>query len=130
MHLQSGYSGGARARYQAIDVNSLVDGASPHRLVTILFDELMKSIDIMLAAQRAGNRAKVIEKQARAALVLLTLETTLDFKNGGDLALNLARIYREGRRLLQLGVREADTAPVEQAKTMLGGIAEAWRQIA
>jgi flagellar protein FliS len=129
MFLQSGYSGGARARYQAVDVSSQIEGASPHQLVGILFDQLLQAIDIMLAAQRAGNRARMIERQSKASMILITLETTLDYQAGGELAINLALVYREGRRLLQLGVRTLTPEPVEQAKAMLGEIVSAWRQI-
>jgi flagellar protein FliS len=130
MFLSSGYGAAAHGRYQAVDVDSQVEGASPHQLVAILFDELTKAIDIMLAAQRVGNRMKVIDKQGRASNILLALETSLDFRNGGDLALNLAQVYRESRRLVQLGGRGADAAPIEEARKMIGEIADAWKQIA
>jgi flagellar protein FliS len=129
MFLQSGYSGGARARYQAIDVNSQVEAASPHRLIAILFDEMMKAIDTMLAAQRAGNRTKMIERQSQVTLILLSLETSLDFQNGGDIAMHLRQIYREGRRLVTQGGRTGNPEMIEQARAMLGEIAEAWEQI-
>ena len=44
-------------------------------------------MEIMIAAQRAGNRAKAINKQARASTILLALETSLDFRQGGDIAI-------------------------------------------
>jgi len=129
MFLSSGYGAAAHGRYRAVDVDSQVEGASSHRLIAILFDELTKAMDIMLAAQRSGNRIKVIDKQARASNILIALETSLDFRNGGDLAVNLAQVYRESRRLVQLGGRGDDAAPIEQARNMIGEIAEAWEQI-
>jgi flagellar protein FliS len=131
MFMSNGYGamGGAKLRYQTVDVASQVEGATPHRLVGILFEELMKAMDIMIAAQRAGNRAKAIDKQSRASSILLTLETTLDFRNGGEIAVNLARVYREARRLVVLSGREGKTEHVEQAKEYLSGIVEAWEQI-
>jgi flagellar protein FliS len=116
-------------RYQSVDVESQVEGASPHRLIGILFEELMKALEIMLAAQRAGNRAKMIDKQGRASTILLALETSLDFRKGGDLALNLARVYRESRRLVQLGGRNNEPEPIEQARGYLAEIVDAWEQI-
>lgn len=131
MFMTNGYGtmSGARLRYQAVDVESQILGASPHRLIGILFEELMKSIDIMIAAQRAGNRTKIIERQARASNVLLALETSLDFRNGGEIAMNLAAVYREARRLIQLGGRTGQIELVEQARGYLSGIVEAWEQI-
>jgi flagellar protein FliS len=131
MFMSNGYGamGGARTRYQSVDVESQVEGASPHRLIAILFDELMKAIEIMLAAQRSGNRVKMIDRQARASTILLGLETSLDFEAGGELAINLARIYREARRLIQQGGRGEDPAMIEQARDLLSEIADAWAQI-
>ena len=131
MFMSNGYGamGGAKMRYQAVDVESQVEGASPHRLIGILFEELMKATDIMMAAMRAGNRIKMIDKQARAANILLALETSLDFRNGGDVAVNLARVYRESRRLVQLGGRTNDPEPIEQARGYLSEIIDAWEQI-
>lgn len=129
MFLSSGYGAAAHGRYQTIDIDSRVEGSSPHRLIAILFEELTKAMDIMLAAQRSGNRMKVIDKQGRASNILLALETSLDFRNGGELAVNLAQVYRESRRLVQLGGRGNDAAPIEQARAMIGEISEAWDQI-
>jgi flagellar protein FliS len=131
MFMNNGYGamGGAKLRYQAVDIESQVEGASPHRLIGILFEELMKAIEIMLAAQRAGNRAKMIDKQARSSTILLALETSLDFRNGGEIAVNLARVYREARRLIQEGGRGNDPAMVERARDLLAGIVDAWEQI-
>ena len=127
--MSSGYGAAAHGRYRAVDVDSQVEGASPHRLIAILFSEATKAMEIMLAAQRSGNRVKVIEKQGRASNILLALETSLDFRNGGELAINLAQVYRESRRLVQLGGRAADPAPIEEALRMLGEISSAWDQI-
>ncbi|TZG28943.1 flagellar export chaperone FliS [Sphingomonas montanisoli] len=127
--LMSGYPGAARGRYQAVDVDSRIESASPHKLIAILFDELIKAIEIMQAAQSIGNRAKMIDKQQRAANILLALETSLDFRGGGDLAITLAQVYREGRRLVQQGGREDRPEMVEEARSMLAEIASAWEQI-
>lgn len=131
MLMNNGYGmmGGAKQRYQTVDVESQVLGASPHKLIGILFEELTKAIDIMIAAQRAGNRAKMIEKQSRAASVLLALETSLDYRNGGEVAVNLAKVYREARRLIQLGGRNDQPELIETARGYLAGIIDAWEQI-
>ncbi len=135
MFMSNGYGGlgramgGAKLRYQSVDVESQIEGASPHRLIGILFEELMKSLEIMVAAQHASNRAKMIDKQARASTILLALETSLDFRGGGEIAINLAKIYRESRRLVQQSGRTNDPALVEKAREYLTPIIEAWEAI-
>lgn len=131
MFMSSGYGamGGAKARYQTVDLESQIEGATPHKLIGIMFEELMKSIEIMSAAQRSGNRAKTIDKQARASNILIALETSLDFRNGGEIAVNLAKLYREARRLVMLAGRNNDPQPLELARSYLSGVVEAWEQI-
>lgn len=131
MFMSNGYgaAGNARLRYQTVDVASQVEGASPHRLIGILFEELNKALDIMSAAQRAGNRVKAIDKQARAANILLALETSLDYRNGGEIAVNLAKVYREARRLVAAAGREHKPEYIDTAKEYLSQIVDAWEQI-
>ena len=124
-----GTMGGAKLRYQSVDVESQILGASPHRLIGILFEELMKALEIMAAAQRAGIRAKAIDKQARASNILLALETSLDFRNGGEIAVNLAKVYREARRLVAQAGRDSRPELVDLARSYLVDIVDAWEAI-
>jgi flagellar secretion chaperone FliS len=118
--------GGARARYRTVDVSSRLEGASPHRLVAILFEELVRAIETAQAADRRGDRGKRAERQARALSILHALEGSLDFERGGEIATSLSSVYREGRRLIGEGYRENRPELVEQARAMLAEIAEAW----
>lgn len=125
-----GYGGMAAARrYAAVHSGSRIEGATPHALVKILFDELLIALDAAALAERNGDRVKVSDKQARAMSILFALESSLDHDKGGDIAAGLAQIYREARRLLLTGARDKDAGPVEQARAMVGEIAEAWNQI-
>jgi flagellar protein FliS len=120
---------GAGARYRNIDMSSRLEGASPHRLVAILFEELIRAIETAQAADRQGDRGKRAERQARALSILHALEASLDFEKGGEIAASLSSIYREARRLISLGARDAQPALVEQARAMLADIASAWESI-
>src|SRR3546814_10947206 len=73
-----GNSASASRRYAAIDTGSKVEGANPHQLVKILFDELLLAIDSSIVADKAGDRSKCSEKQARALSILDALERSLD----------------------------------------------------
>lgn len=125
----SGFGGGAARRYAAVHSGSRIEGATPHALVKVLFDELLLALDAAALAERNGDRLKVSDKQARAMSILFALESSLDFDKGGDIATGLAQIYREARRLLLVGAKERDAGPVEQARTMIDEIAQAWNQI-
>lgn len=124
---QTGYAA-ARARYRDLDLSTKVEGASPHRLIAILFEELLKSLDTIAAAFAAGvapYASGMPERRARATAILLGLEGSLDHDNGGELAARLTAIYREARGLLGKG----DAASVAAARVMIADIAEAWNSI-
>jgi flagellar secretion chaperone FliS len=130
MLMRHGQFGAARARYQSVDMTSRIEGASPHGLVAILFDELLKALDAMAAAIRRGDLAQRGTRQARALSILHGLDGSLDFEKGGDIAEGLSAIYREARRLTIAGGRANDAEQVMQAREMVGEIASAWEQIA
>ncbi|MDO6415849.1 flagellar export chaperone FliS [Sphingomonas sp. BIUV-7] len=124
----SRYGAGTAARYRSVDVNARVEGASPHQLIVILFEELMKALDSLRAAEAAGDRGRSAPLQSRALSILHGLETGLDMDKGGEIALSLAKIYREARRLLNTSGPTRDAA-LEQARTMLAEVAGAWMSI-
>ncbi|MBO9576008.1 MAG: flagellar protein FliS [Sphingobium sp.] len=119
----------ALKRYAAVETDSRIEGATPHQLVRILFDELLLAIDASVAALRAQDRQKTMDKQTRALTILHALETSLDFQRGGDIALSLAVIYREARKRLLEGTSAGNPEAMEQARGYIAEIAEAWSQI-
>jgi flagellar protein FliS len=129
MFMANGQFGSARTRYRNIELQGKVDGASPHKLIAVLFDELLKSLDACKVAVERGDVGRTHDRQARALSILQALDASLDFEKGGDLAKSLSSIYREGRRLVTLGVRERRADPITQARVMIGEIASAWESI-
>ena len=129
MYAMRGQFGMAKARYQRVDVVSRVEGANPHQLITVLYDELLKALDAMAAAMARNDYVQRGERQARALRLISGLETSLDFDQGGEIALGLAKIYREARRLTVAAGRENDVKLIERAREMLSEVAQAWEQI-
>lgn len=119
----------ALKRYAAVDTDSRVEGATPHQLVRILFDELLLAIDAAALALRGGERQKMMDKQTRALTILHALETSLDHNRGGDVALSLATIYRESRKRILEGSAAGNSEPMMAARSFIAEIADAWTQI-
>ena len=57
---------GARAHYKSVDLASRIEGASPHQLVQVMFEELLKSMDAMLVAARRRNEPRRSRGSRRA----------------------------------------------------------------
>lgn len=137
MFYNQGYAGiGVTARantasraYAAIHAGSRIEGATPHGLVKILFDELMFALDAAIVAEQHKDAVKASDKQARAVSILHALESSLDFEKGGDVAVGLAQIYREARRLMLEAIRSRTVAPMDSARSMIAEIADAWEKI-
>jgi flagellar protein FliS len=131
MFANAGYAS-ARARYATIDLASKVEGASPHQLIAVLYDEVLKTLDTLavgLAANGTLPREGVIQRRSRANSILLGLEGSLDHAQGGELARGLSAIYREARRMIGVGVTGHDPKLIIQAREMIAEIAAAWAKI-
>ena len=129
MFRSAGHLGGAGARYRNIELQTRLDGASPHKLIAILFEELMRAIDATKLAMERGDMGRQADRQARALSILQALDASLDHQKGGEVAANLSAVYREGRRLISAGTRAKNPELIEKAKSMLGAIADAWESI-
>lgn len=122
--------GAARVRYQTVDLSSRIEAASPHGLVAILFDELLKSLDAMAAAMKARDWSQRGTRQSRVLSILHGLEASLDLDGGGEIAASLLAIYLEARRLVIAAGRDNDPEHLTRARAMLAEIASAWEAIA
>ena len=117
------------ARYQSVDIASRIEGATPHRLVQIMYEELLKALDAMAFATARGDYVKRGQHQSKVLAILTGLETSLDFDKGGQIAVDLVAIYREARRLAVAAGRDGDAKLVTQAREMIQEIAAAWDAI-
>jgi flagellar protein FliS len=129
MFVSRGKFGVASARYQSVDLVSRLEGATPHQLVQMMYDELLKALDAMAVAARRGDYVQRGQRQSRALSILTGLETSLDFEQGGEIAEGLVLIYRETRRLVVAGGRESDVGLIQQSREMIQEIAIAWEMI-
>lgn len=117
------------ARYQSVDISSRIEGATPHRLVQIMYEELLKALDAMAFATARGDYVQRGEHQSKVLAILTGLETSLDFDKGGQIAVDLVAIYREARRLVVAGGRDSDPKLVTQTREMIQEISNAWDAI-
>jgi flagellar secretion chaperone FliS len=117
-------------QYHQVNAVSRVAGASPYQLVTILFEDVLLALKNAEQAAKQGHAAMLNDQRYRALSILIALEASLDFRAGGDLAVSLARVYREASRLLRTIDVGADAgaaqANIRAAHAMIAELAEAW----
>ena len=122
-----GRANGFAGAYRQIGVETGVSGASPHHLVTMLFDGLA---DAMAQARGAilkrdiGAKGKAIGKAVR--IIQEGLKGSLDIKGGGQLALDLDALY--GYTVIQLTRANLhnDEALVAQCQQLMEPVRQAW----
>jgi flagellar secretion chaperone FliS len=119
----------ASQHYRMLELKSRVESAGPHGLVGMLYEELLRSLDIATASAD-NNRVSLAHSQiGKAISILVALETSLDFDKGGELALTLSRIYRACRSKLNDVARTGDTAKVAEIRNAVSEIAYAWQAL-
>ena len=129
MYQSRGKFGVGSARYQSVDLSSRLEGATPHQLVQIMYEELLKALDAMAFATARGDYVQRGQRQSKALAILTGLETSLDFEKGGEIAMGLVTIYREARRLVVAAGREGEARHVNAAREMILEISIAWDAI-
>lgn len=117
----------ARNRYQVLDLSSRMEGASPHRLVAILYEELQNALDSAIRARESGQEVAANSQMARAKSILAALEAGLDFDRGGELATTLCGVYRAMQR--QLATAGQDVEKLAEVRAGVANIAQSWRAL-
>lgn len=119
----------ASQHYRMLDLQSRVASASPHGLVSLLYEELLRSLDLLIAKHARGDSIAGNPQMAKALSILIAIESSLDFANGGDLAPVLSRIYRSAARSLNEAAHENDIGKVQEVRSATSDIAYAWQAL-
>ena len=130
----------ALAAYKATKTQAaIIDEASPHQLVALLFDgaleriaeargaiERMEQAGDGLAAGEVANKGEAIGK---AIAIIDSLRVTLDHEQGGELAGNLSGLYDYmTRRLLEANATK-DVKMLMEVADLVKEIKSAWSQV-
>jgi flagellar secretion chaperone FliS len=119
----------AQKRYQALSIASRIEAASPHELVVILYEELLRALDVTRSALAQGKGEALRSGHERSTSILIALEASLDFERGGDLAIRLAGIYRSMRRELVSILSERGAETLETVRDGVADLLSAWTRI-
>lgn len=116
----------ANQHYRDMELQSRVASASPHGLVSLLYEELLHALDLLTATAKRGTAISGNPHHAKALSIIIALETSIDFTNGGDLAGVLQRIYRSAVHKLNTAAQTNDVAHIAELREAMSEIAYAW----
>ena len=119
----------AHNHYRSLALTSRLEASGPHGLVAILYEELLRSLDVMAAAiQRDKDLAKDVHSE-RARSILIALEGSLDFERGAGLAGVLGGVYRSMQAQLRKAIAGNDADMLTELREGVAEIADSWNKI-
>lgn len=115
--------------YRAYTEGSLVS-SDPLRLVVALYEGAVASVRDCRRCLESGDiwgRAKAVSK---AVNILIELTASLDQKKGGEISVNLARLYNYMQRKLMEGHAQRSAAAFSEVENLLSTLLEGWSSAA
>ncbi len=118
-----------RETYRQVDLASRTGGASPHQLITVLYEDLLRELRLGALAIEAKDHPAKSQRLTKAVALLFALEAGLDFDKGGPVAETLSRFYRGCRDAAMRASIENDPALVRDVAANVSEIASSWKAI-
>lgn len=116
--------------YRQVGVQSVVDGASPHTLIQLLFDALEASLNAAKGAMQRGDieeKGRQIGKSVR--ILEEGLKASLNMEQGGEISQNLVSLYDYCITQITLANLRNDVALLETAQNVLAPVGQGWREM-
>ena len=115
------------AAYREISASTGVEGASPHKLVSMLYEALAREIACArgaIARKQIGEKGRAISHAVR--IVEEGLLAPLDMSAGGALAANLRDVYEYLVYSLTLANVNSDDAALAHGARLVETLREGW----
>ena len=117
------------AAYDDMATKSIVMGASSHGLITLLFEEFDSSLQAAEFYADQDDVASMREKIGKASKILGGLQGSIDVDKGGEIAANLAELYRFCIRELLNANINADKKIITSVRNLIAPIQQAWNDM-
>ena len=111
-----------------VPIESLSE-SSPSRLVVMLYDETLSSLESAVEAIARGDIEARCHATNRAIEILSHLYLTLDTQQGGEIADCLSNIYRFVLSRMARVNAANDAAPAREAIRLLAPVRASWQQL-
>jgi flagellar protein FliS len=107
-----------------------VQTSSPAKLVVLLYEGAIRFLRESVTAVESRDLECKRQRIDRAMAIVQHLEGTLDMERGGDVAVDLARLYSYITSRILEGSAKLETAPLEEAIKLLNTLLAGWEAIA
>jgi flagellar protein FliS len=117
--------------YSNAELDSNLEAEDPHVLITVLLEELVKSMQIFASNLQSENADKRLRNKhmTRSLTIIYGLQSSLNFEKGGEIADNLFRLYEYAKQQVLNSAQTENTHALNTAIDSLREIATAWRTL-
>lgn len=116
--------------YGQAQVDGGVAAASPHKLISMLYEGALVAIaNANVHLQRGDVAARGAAISKAIAIIDDGLKVSIDLEAGGELAQNLRALYEYMSHRLLLANLKADAAGLDEVERLLKELKSAWDQI-
>ncbi|PCC97559.1 flagellar export chaperone FliS [Halopseudomonas pelagia] len=116
----------AMKQYQTVNVNAQVSEADPHRLIQMLMEGGLQRIAQAKGAMQFNNVQLKGELIGKTIGIVGGLREALDFDKGGEVAVNLDRLYAFMIQRLSIANLKNDSAILDEVAALLRDVKEGW----
>lgn len=107
-----------------------VQTSSPSKLVVMLYEGAIRFLRESVVAIESRDLNVKRQSIDRAVAVVQHLQSTLDMDRGGEVAVDLARLYDYINSRILEGSSKLETAPLEEAIKLLKVLLVGWEEVA
>lgn len=119
----------ALRQYNSVGTATQVSDASPHKLISMLMDGHISRLAQARGALERGQPGLKGEMITKAICILGGLRGSLNMEAGGDVAVNLDRLYEYmGARLVEANAKD-DTLILEEVSGLMRTLKSGWEGI-
>ncbi|MDQ7075441.1 MAG: flagellar export chaperone FliS [Gammaproteobacteria bacterium] len=122
--------GSAAQMYKSVGLYGEIEEASPHKLISMLFDGVLQRIATAKKELEVKHFAEKGLLLGQAITIVASLKSYLDMDKGGELSQHLEALYDYIERRLLSASLANDVAILDEVTGLLLEIKGAWDQIA
>jgi len=120
----------ATQAYKTVGVNTAVEGATPHKLILMLYDGLLRQLRLGRAHMQKGDLgAKATCLSKAISIIDQGLRASLNDEKGGDIAVRLRALYDYSERQLVHANARNDVAVIDEVIALFEPLRAAWHGI-
>lgn len=119
----------ALKQYQSVDLRATVETASPHKMVSMLFDGALKAL---ATAKGCCERTDIEGRSAainKASDIIVGLKGCLDLEQGGEVAQRLDELYDYAIRQLYQANKENSAERVQEVIGLIAEVSTGWNEM-